>query len=563
MGTRAELEQLRRLAQLEAKKAAAQQKADALANGPVEMITKPFPRGGTVTEPAHPLQTMAEGAGAKMVRMGRMAPNLLIKAMNVSNGRPTQAGIPEWASDQAIHAQDKLDKPLMNTNEGTLGGIAGEVIPTLPMGLPRAAGLPGAMAEGGLFGGLTGDPETPAENVATGAGAAGVLHTGGRLLSRVNKGVVKKSAEAELLEMLAAQQGVNLKLPLSQAAQDDGLSGILKTVYGKILPSIPGSGSKLARQEAEAADSFRELAMREGAPDGTPHVPNGGKDVHTTIKTIGDEFERQYAGTIKSYAFSTPPPGDFANHIKGKIPNIDNTTLSGVSDLADNLVERYSNGTKVLDGDNLIRVKSELARLGREAPDERTGRALFEAQEYMDDLVRQQLSQGGSKQNLADLARYEALGEPWKNFGIIQKAAAKSKATGGKFTADELKSAIKGSSSDYALSRGSAPLQDLAEVGQDTVGKVSRSPSFLEKSLAWGGLGSLGLFGSLPGAAALWAGGKAVSSKIAQRALMGDTPPQRALVNAIRKYPRTAEFTKRAGARSIIADTEDSLNEQE
>lgn len=571
MDPRQELQDLRRLAELESKaagKPSAPQARPVIGAPPAEQFNP--------TDDMGTLERLRAGIGSGMVRGARgglRLSRMLTPAGLINQVAGNDVGLPEFASKESIRQQDAMDKPLEDTTAGGTGRFVGELAATAPLGLggkapaavqgartmfPRAAAWlakasPRAAGEGAVSGAAYGSPDDTMGSATRGAGFGILGDKVGSALGRTIRGLVQKSPEAELMEMIGAQHGTDIKLPLSQAAGDEGISGILKSIYAKILPAMPGAGTKLAKQEGEAASKFREIAMKEGAPDSTKLMPNAGDDVHTTMKQISDAFDQEYASTIKSYVFNVPQPGAFAARIRQAFPNIDNTTLKNVSDAASDIVARYSNGGKVLDGDNLVRARTELARLGREAGDDRTGQAFYQTQQLLDDVVRTDLKQGGNKQNLADLAKWEALAEPWKKFTRIQQAAARTTSQGGRFTPKELKGAVKSQSTDAALSKGEAPLQDLAEVGEQTVGNISRTPTMYERAATWAALAAMSKLGPLAPVVA-YGGSKLASSRKAQDALMGQTASQKYMADLLRKYPELAQAAESGVRNTLIAE---------
>lgn len=572
MGARTELEELRRLDEL-ARRAArtppVQEKYD-----PSEGMSTGAKLGAGFISG---LQNAASGAvnlaGKVMdyTPSGRLERALFEKTL----GRqlPSDYRTPGWASD--AERQERADRERDLKGWGTVGKIGGEVAATLPtaaLGAPIRAlqgaragapllwrtltsgpvrGATAGLVEGAAQGAVTAAPDEVADKTALGGAFGGALGGAGGVFGRTLRGLVKKSPEAELLDTVAAQHGQTIDLPLSQSASDEGLSGALKAIYGKVLPYLPGGGG-IRKQQAKALEGFRELAMKEGAPAGAPSLP--GDDIHSSMTAIGDAFEDAYKNTVKSYAFNKPTVEDAAAYLVEKIPNIDATTLENVAGKTSSLLERYSSGKGFLDGDNLIRAKTELARLGRDATDQRTGEAFFQAQEMLDDLVRNELSQGGKAQNLKDLEVYEALSEPWKNFLRVQKAAANAKDTGGRFTADELKGAVKSTSSEHLLAQGKAPLQDLAEVGQKTVGVQTKAPNMFERAATFGTLAAMGLIGGPVGMVGLYGAARGLSSKTVQKALMGNLPAQRALVKVLRDNPQASPLIQRSLTQAQLED---------
>lgn len=579
MGDRSELEALRRLNELEARvgaKKATDPSVTAPKDSPAGEVGgnrfgKAF--GGRVTSNAMKFTKLMDD-------IGRGAANLAGADIGET---PTEL---PW-STSSIRAREAEAEPLRQSGAGMAGELVADAVMTAPLGvvgrgMEAVAGssrLPAtvsrimgsrpaqAAVEGGMAGALNADPENRGEGAFQGAGAGAVLERGGRLLGRTLSGLVLRSPEAKQLDQLADLHQMNIRQPLAQAASDEGvISPLMKFVYGRVLPSLPGAESGMARQAQRAGAQFRELAMKEASPGGLGSTQSGyaaglplttgskkgaGSDVRLSMKQIQDAFQREYSTTIKAYSFNQPQVGDFKSYLQSKYPNIDEATLNGVAQTFDSLSNQYSKGG-VLDGDNLIRMKSELANLGRSSKNDRAGQSFYQAQEFLDDLVRTEMQQGGKAQNLLDLQRYEDLAEPWKNFQRVQRAAARSKDPEGQFTPQELSRVVKSMGNDQQLARGAAPMQEFAALGERTVGQQIPNPSFLERAATMATLGSVGLFGGPAGAVALYGLGRGASSQAVQDALMGTTKTQQALTNALRKRPTTKRLVG-ADVRNTLA----------
>lgn len=566
MGDRSELEALRRLNELEARVGAKK------ATDP--SVTAPKDSAEGLSGSQRFGKAMTDRLTSNSMKFTKLMDDLGRGAANLAGADigDTPSSLP-W-STASIRAREAEAEPLRQTGSGVAGELAADAVMTAPLGfvgrgMEAAAGsrrLPSAMSqimgsrpaqaavEGGMAGVLNADPTQRGEGALQGATAGAVLERGGRLLGRTLQGLVLRSPEARQLDQLADLHQMDIRLPLAQAASDEGvISPLMKFVYGRVLPSLPGAESSMARQAQRAGAQFRELAMKEASPGGLGSTQRGyaaglplttgkqvgaGGDVRMSMKDIQNAFQNEYATTIKSYSFNKPNAADFASFLQQKFPNIDSATLNGAVRTFDSLSNQYSKGG-VLDGDNLIRMKSELAQLGRSAKGDRAGQSFFQAQEFLDDLVRTELSAGNKPQNLLDLQRYEDLAEPWRNFQRVQKAAARTKDPDGQFTPQELSRVVKTMGSDRDLARGAAPMQELSALGEKTVGQQIPNPSFLERAATMSALGAMGLFTGPQGAAALYGLGRGAASPAVQDVLMGTTATQKALTKALRKRPTT------------------------
>lgn len=497
------------------------------------------------------------------------------------------------ASKETIARLEKEHAGDTDSGMGLAGSIAADVASTAPLGfigkgmegLSLARNVPRVLSrtlasrpiqagvEGALAGGMLADPGERKEGATLGS----IIGVGGERvgagIGRAVGGLVKRSPDAKALEQIADLHGAEVKMPLSIAADDKGvISPLIKFIYDKVLPNLPGAEGALAKQGQRASAQFREIAMKEAAPGGmgstqpgyaaglpltTGKQPGAGSNVRATMQDIQKAFENEYADTIKSYVFNKPNSADLATRLQQKFPNIDSASLQGVVREFDTLVNRYSNNG-VLDGDNLLRVKNRLAHLGREAGEDRVGQSFYQAQELLDDVVRAELRQGNNPQNLIDLQRYEDLAEPYRKFLRVQKAAGRSKSPSGDFTPTELKGAARTMSGDAALARGNAPMQELAEIGQRTVGQPMHQPSFLERGLTMGALGGAGVFSGPMGVGALLAGGRAAASPAVQDVLMGTNKAQQALTKALRNNPKKVRMAGAAIRNTMAGEVADN-----
>jgi hypothetical protein len=560
VAAREELDKLRRLRELEARVGSGKRPTAA---------EKPAPEGGVLKRFG---QGIADRADVNVRKVLNLEHDLGRGMLNLAGADMPDLKSSNPISTEAIRAREAEAAPVGETGAGMAGGLVADMAMTAPLGVigkgmeavSAARGVPRALGqvlgsrpaqaavEGGVAGMTAADPEARGEGAFEGATTGAVLERGGRLLGRTLEGLVRRTPEAHALEQVADLHQADVKLPLATAASDEGIiSPMMKFIYGKVLPNLPGAEGTLNRQAQRAGTQFREIAMKEAAPGGmgstskgyaaalpltTAKTSGAGENVRMSMKDIQNAFEKEYRDTIKSYSFNQPNTTDFAARLQQQFPNIDDDTLNGVAQTFDTLSTRYSkNG--VLDGDNLVRMKTQLAKLGREAGDDRLGQSFFQAQEFLDDVVRQELRVGGQKQNLEDLQRYEDLAEPWKNFSRVQKAAARSKDPEGMFTPQELMRAVKSSASDRELARGAAPMQELASLGERTAGKELHQPHWGERVATGAALGSAGFFGSPLATAGILAGGRAMASPAVQDVLMGTTNTQRALTQALRNRP--------------------------
>lgn len=517
-------------------------------------------RAAAPEEVAKPEGGFLEGIGSGMVRGARGATNLLYKAMNAMPGAQIERAFtgqdryqtPEFASDQTIRDQDELDKPLGETGAGMAGQVVGNIAATLPLTLAtgglggastagsagiRALGHPATRAgiEGAVGGAMYGDPDSMGEDAAQGALLSATLNRLGAAGGKLLKGLVTKSDAAKELEHIAGQQGERLSLPLAQAAgEDDFISRMTKGFYREALPLIPGTRGKLQRQGEEALEQVREVALRDAAPDGVTIARGDGRRVGEAVRKIKEGFDEGYEKTAKSFDFITPT--DFGatieQRVRAAMPDVDDTTATKVAKDAERLLARFSSGKDRIEGSNLLNVKNEISKLIKMAPGFEKG-AYQEVVDEINELISRRLGPQGLKQASDDLV------EPYRIFKGVQKAAHGARSKYGNFSMAQLANAAKDPSQLH-----------MAQVGNEVTGSPVINTSIAGKVMA--GIANLGAgFGAYmdPMSAGLAiGGGHVLSSKGAQRALMGDTASQRAIAKLLRENPELARMVG-AGAR--------------
>lgn len=469
---------------------------------------------------------------------------------------------PERYTDKALKQEDVDDTALKEQHPvarfgGEAAGAAAVGMATAPIEAPavgagillRTLGHPTTRAalEGVVPAMAASDPEEQAKGGGTGAVLSGLMERlfkgGGRLV----KGLVQKSDAAKDLEQLAAQHGEEIFTPLSQAAGDqDAVTRLAKTGYQEGLSLIPGVKGKLARQAADAESKVREIALREAAPTGSPLPNKAGENVADAVNTIEDSISREYADTVKSYAFNVPETlaDDVSAAIKKAIPNIDDTTTTKMAGLVNATMTRFSSGKGVIDGENLIKVRDVLAR-AKVQPEEAA--ALKVAQKQIDNLIESELSQGSSASNLRDLARFKDLAEPERQFAGVKASANAASAHGGNFSPAQLARNATDPTQKY-----------LGSTANEVLGQPAASSSMAGRIVAGLTIGGYGVFIDPASAAAAFVGGNAMATKVAQKALMGDTRAQKAIQKLIEDNPQIVGAVQRVLRQAAAAQAGES-----
>lgn len=503
------------------------------------------------TEAVSPDQRAAIGSG--MVRSVKGVTNLVLP----------DSLTPDFASDENIKAMDERDEelPLLGKLTGGLAATAplsgglGVALSTASRAAPAASVLSRTLAspwtrtalEGAMQGAIYADPDEQGKGALLGVGVGTVLRGAGKGGGRLLRGLVEKSKGAKELEQLAAQHGEDIFLPISQAADEEGIiSRLGKVLYKDALPIVPGVKGKLERQGAEAAEKLREIALREASPAGASLPANPGSKVAESVAALQKQFDDAYDQTVKSYAFNVPK--DLEKQVSATVKamtdpktTINSTTLNQVTSEVKALMTKFSDGKTVIDGQNLLNVKREISDLLKAAKNHEKP-VWKAADKWVDDHIVAEMKQGGSPQNLADLARYQDLTPAFRAFAPVKAAAAQASDKEGRFLFKTLARTAKNSPEQRAI----------GQIGAQTVDQRAAAGGLAGKILAGIGFGGTGFgaFMSPTATATALAGGNLMATKSVQKALLGDTKVQKKIVELLRKHPKA---TRRVGSAARAA----------
>jgi hypothetical protein len=502
------------------------------------------------SSPKMNLENTRAGIGSGMVRGWKGLTNLVLP----------DSLTPEFASDENIQEMDKRDEDLPMIPK-LVGGAAataplsmgtGALLSTASKAAPAASILTRTLAspftrsavEGATQGAIYADPDEQGKGALIG-GALGPALTGlGKAGGRLLRGTVAKSEPAKALEQLAAQHGEEIFLPISQAASDEGIFGrLMKSFYKEALPIVPGVKGKLERQGANAAEKLREIALREGLPSGGQLPANAGKKVSEAVGHIQRQFDDAYDSTVKSYAFNVPKDVDvgLANKIKALADpktTVNSETVGKVTSELKSLLTKFSNGKTAIDGQNLLNVKREISDLmGMAKGHEKV--AYKAADEFVDDIIINDLKQGGSKQNLADLKQYLELTPAFRAFTPVKAAAGKATDEEGRFLFRTLAKSAKNSPEQRAIGQIGKATVDQRAAAASPVGRILSTVATLGTAPS--------LYMAPTTTAAVIGGANLLATKGVQKTLLGDTKLQRRIVDLLRRHPKTAK-----GAGSLV-----------
>lgn len=509
-------------------------------------------------------EAFTEGTGSGMVRATRGLGSMMNKGLNAHPLAKAIGGISlpnsDFYSDEAIREQEQIDRPLAKTTAGSLGQLGGETAvlaaATAPIGGIGGA-APGANmlartlrsapvragVEGAVGGGALASPDEQGEGMAKGAGLSMLMDRmfagGGRAV----RGLVKKSQAAQELEHLAGQHGEDLFIPLSQAAdENDATSRLVKQIYSEALPIIPGVKYKLNRQGNQASEKVREMAVKEAAPSGSALPARPGHNMEESVGVIQKNIDDTYKNTMKSYTFNIPQ--DFNKRLAKRIrksavgnTTVDDTTLNTTVGKVNELMARFSNGKNVIDGTNLLNVRSELTARLKRAKDFEKGPLKASIDEIDQVMADAQSYVADPKTFAKDFGEYKDLENTERLFRPVKEAADATPETEGRFLFKTLARKAENVPEQRAIGQlGSQTLDKPAAVGTLT-GRI-----LANVGLAGAGVGA---FMAPTTTAAAMVGGQVLTTKVAQKALMGDTSAQRAVAAYLQKNPDQAENVER------------------
>lgn len=483
-----------------------------------------------------------EAVGYGMKTGGAGLGNLILRATQAKAGIPWSRPIEDVGpfSDSAIAEDKRLFRSggLADQPGAGVGRFIGEAL-TVPgpgRATQAARSAPGFMGrvlgqraaprafEGAVGAAQFSSPEDAASNAGTGAALSMTLGRLGDTAGRVGRGVVRKSEDAEQLELMlrnSGQEGVHIPLSLSYS-KEDVPSRLIGGTYKNASPFFPLAGDILEDQRRDALRKVRGAAYTDSAPEGFRISPDDLKNPPLLHKKIQDEFDRLYQDTVKSYAFNVP--SDYLQQMRQRIlaadPKINKTSLNDVLGRIDELMAKFSDGSGQIEGQNLLYYKDAVGRLLKGAPREERA-AIRAAVGWVDEHIADELKVGNVPQNLKDLLTYEKLSPAWRSFRAVVDSARS--APGGEFSMQQL----------ARKTRPLTPESELARTADRVLGESATRFTPAGRAMAGAmtmGAG-IGLGTGLGGAAAATGAGLLATTKPTQRFLTGDTTLQQTLRN--------------------------------
>jgi hypothetical protein len=514
------------------------------------------------------------GLGEGLSRVGRNVTNLLLP----------ESLEPEWATDEAIRKfeNDSARKELLADPYGAGGSIAGEIVGTLPVGMGAGAVARGVGAgvqglsrlgqgagaanrlrratartgrvlgsspvSGAVEGAAAGAAAAPIDQRAEGAAIGGALGGGigvatnalGRAIR--SKGVVKMKPEAEAI----MQQGKFV--PIGLGADE----GLIRTMYRDWLPAMPG-GRAYLRQSDEVFNQWRREMAEEGLPKWAKNKVDDiidPENPQTTMDNLQQFWENEAYEKINKKVFNTSAQwmGKKAQKILSDIdPNVRQWFYTKLMRVMD------SNGR--VTGKDLMNIRKEISDYGRMLEKSNGDRAMevYRLSEVVESMIDKQLSIG-RKDSVGRQIYKEWVEnkEAYPKFLDLERATYRARGDLGKFTPKQLadQSAVRARRRRGASGRGA--LQGTAQQAQQGLGKEVSRPGFWRSAATYGlaaGLTGANLL-SAPATAAtlvsIMAANRMLSSKMAQRILMGDVAARKAAEKILQNHPDAARIIRQA-----------------
>ena len=505
------------------------------------------------------------------------------------NGAQTSKDSNDFGSAANIKKAEEEDKPLFS--RGGLVPLARTVTDmaeAAPIGGPLEGAIgklgttalqkfgskiAGAAASGGVTAGLGSAPGEGTAGAAGGSALGGALSALGSIGGRFTRGLVNKSSELQDLERYvdttnqlpgAGQQEV--WAPVSQGADQSGLSGIISRLYRSGLSYIPGVSGQLENQAARGEAGVRGSMLQQEAPAGYAVPPQSPKDMQLATDNVSRAYQEVLDNLRDLPNLARPKKEQTLNGIWQNVQMADpqiakENALDFANDLHQMLkVESQNSKDGYINGWNLAKVRNQIPDMAAKyLPEDQAG-MVEGAQKYIDGIFAKNYGQAFAFKNqdqMDALAAYKDYLNKKPAFDAFKKAV-------------EAASPETGNSTFAAIARAAqdeAPLGDLQTTAQNAnkvfgtppakISQEGRVAGYPLKTALGAGIGAtLGheglLLPSAIAAGAFIGGGNLMATKGFQKGLYGDAAWQRSVKGLMNKFPRTAEALG-YGARNTIA----------
>lgn len=401
---------------------------------------------------------------------------------------------------------------------------AAQTLPALARG---ALGIGADAAAGGAISAAT-QPVLSGESATDNAIRGAVGSAAGSAVARGIGGVITPTEPARRL----MQEGVT---PTPGQAAGGFLNRIEQS-----LQSVPIVGQFVRNARDRATDSMNVAAIRRALPQNARgEITEGGRQAIERTGQVLSEAYQDVLGRIPRVAPDMP----FLRSVVQTARDPEIALTPEAQDRLIGLVRQAVVGRGEMNGEVAKRVDSVLGNWARQFRGSANGedRALAQAIAEVQGNFRQLISRNAAPEDaqlLGELNRYYA------NYLRVQRAAGYVGANEGRFSGEQLQSAVRGldaSRNKAQFARGNALMQDLSEPAKSVLGsnvRDSGTPERLMTALMFGGAAAGGANEYYGGPGFLTAAALAplAYSRYGVRALTGQIPGQEALGAGLLPY---------------------------
>lgn len=486
---------------------------------------------------------------------------------------------PEWASDEAIAEQARIDKDLDSTGAGMAGKILGQTAISAPVGGAAGGVLKGALAaskgargaallkaargygpgraavEGAVEGAMLANPDERLEGAAFGGASGGIIGGAAALGGKAADFLTPtKSGKAKSLQYALMKQGVSPEdawAGISHGAED----GLWKQFYEGVVANLPGGASKVRGQFENLEQSVRQAAMRKAAPwvaeeNRLYRPPLGqilqhGEDVQTGLRHMDKLWDDAWAVSRRIDGIKLPNgwkvPDVLREFVEGKGGSIPSGTASGRQ-----LIDLKESANMVI---SKLKTDKNLSLWERK-----------QLYSFIEDLDRRIAGKIQQLSNLPQNSPYRAAAEAYRrnlsgySDWLKLKDAATSAGGRSKFSAEQLVNAATSFNQRGMFGEG-GKLQDFGKLAGDVAKPFQSRPGIYQMAAAMGLLGGGvgggysnpdnpilgGAMGAAQGLGGLYVAGSLLGSRAMQRRLMGEfSKPEQLMAEALRRSGRLA-----------------------
>ena len=397
----------------------------------------------------------------------------------------------------AERARDEAISPMVQI-PGEVAGMTASGVAALPLaaatGVTRAAAAlsplqKALMAGGGSgaaygFGSGEGGLEERLESSAVG----GALGLGGTALGRGAARVIRP-ATRKAVQML---QSMGVTPTPGQA-----LGGVARSVEEK-ASSIPFLGEMIRGAERRGIEQFNVGTINRALSQAGLSLPKGTTAGREAIEAAGEAISKGYDDVLSGMSAQIDDTfaqqvDDIGIRLRSTLPAEYRDLFKGQVDEVINMVNKRGGN---LTGDQAKQVISELSRRAanlRRDPNSfqrGLGEAVFDLRTAFQELLERSSSPDKS-------VRLRGLDSAYRDFLRLENAAGRIGSAEGVFTPAQLRAATRQmdpSLRKRAFARGQAPMQDIAEAGQDVLARNIPNSGTADRSLmallAGGGIGA-------------------------------------------------------------------------